>query len=303
MAHQFAEKLRLTAKALGCVTQKELCARFLEVNPQTQFELGNSYKWISGRAQPRSGGVFDDWARVLDLERSGRFLADCPLEEFRLLLAGRYEIADDAPTAEPKVAEAFSLGRMLQGSYAVYSLAWSKAARGSVIRGWLEIEPGEGGELAAQYSEQLPGGALTFSGRGVASHRALHFFLEDPEHQSTLFLCCHTPTAPGNALLGLMAGSAYHDPESRPMAVRMLCVRNLNPSDGMASPNRYLGPSVDDIQKDIRGLGYHLAEDSDIGELCASYLSPGDGWGVVEVPMAEVETLIMRFDYQLLPET
>ena len=49
-----AAKLRITAALLGCATRKELCARFRSVNPATEFDLERSYKWLQGRALPRS---------------------------------------------------------------------------------------------------------------------------------------------------------------------------------------------------------------------------------------------------------
>ncbi|HSF95346.1 MAG TPA: hypothetical protein VLA52_10000 [Thermohalobaculum sp.] len=52
MANDFAEKLRVTARALGCVTQKELCMLFREANSATSFTLDNSYKWMSGLSLP-----------------------------------------------------------------------------------------------------------------------------------------------------------------------------------------------------------------------------------------------------------
>jgi len=54
MHRLFAHKLSITAAILNCATRKELCARFRNVNPATEFELERSYKWLQGRALPRS---------------------------------------------------------------------------------------------------------------------------------------------------------------------------------------------------------------------------------------------------------
>lgn len=302
MANQFGEKLRLTAQALGCVTQKELCARFLAVNPQTQFGLSNSYKWISGHAHPRSSNVYDDWARVLALGKSGTYLANCPLEEFIQLLAEGYGISASYPPARASAASSFSLGRMLQGSFAVYSYAWSKAMRGSIIRGWLELGSGVENKLVAHYTESFPGVTLSYVGSAVAAHRALHFHLEDSESQSSLFLCCHTPIPPANGLLGLIAGSAFYDPESRPMAGRMLCIRHVLAA-GMVSPNRYLDASAESIADDIQALGYELSEQINIGAICFDFLSTANFPGILQVPLADIETVSMQLDRALTPRT
>ena len=70
MVRDFGAKLRITAAALGCASQKDLCARFREANPGTIFELDRSYKWMQGRALPRSVGLYEDWAALLGTGRS-----------------------------------------------------------------------------------------------------------------------------------------------------------------------------------------------------------------------------------------
>jgi hypothetical protein len=52
-----AAKLRITAALFGCASQKDRCARFHRVNPGSTFDLDRSYKWMQGRAQPRSARV------------------------------------------------------------------------------------------------------------------------------------------------------------------------------------------------------------------------------------------------------
>ena len=101
MAVEFGKKLRITARALGCATQKELCSRFRANSPETQFRLANSYKWIQGHALPRSGAVFEDWARLLDLGKPAHFLAECSLAEFIDLVSERYHLADSEISLSP----------------------------------------------------------------------------------------------------------------------------------------------------------------------------------------------------------
>jgi len=60
MVRDFGLKLRITAAVLGCASQKDLCARFHEVNPATIFELDRSYKWMQGRALRRSVWLYED---------------------------------------------------------------------------------------------------------------------------------------------------------------------------------------------------------------------------------------------------
>ena len=301
MVVEFARKLRLTAQALGCVSQKELCARFLDVNPNTQFQLTNSYKWMQGRALPRSGAVYDDWARLLDLGKSAQYLTGCSLPEFVAALNERYEGVDDGPLVDDRDDGSFSLAALLQGSYAVYSLAWSKAARGLFIRGSLQITPGPDDEIRANYSERVAGGILHFDGHVSVSHRAIHILLRDRKHQSSVLLTCHMPAPPANVLTGIMAGAAYHDPESRPMAVRLICVRNLAADGDPAERNRYLEGDLDGFDADIAALGYRLNKRQSLGAICSDFLRPRDSQERVEISLAENEDLAMAVDRHLLP--
>lgn len=301
MTVEFAKKLRLTTQALGCVSQKELCTRFLELNPNTEFQLANSYKWIQGRALPRSGAVYDDWARLLDLGKSAQFLTSCTLSEFVEALTARYPHIDDGSIISDGDAGIFSLATLLQGSYAMYSLAWSKAARGLFIRGSLQIAPGAGDEILATYSEQVAGGTLHFDGRVSVYHRAIHIILQDQKHQHSVLLTCHMPAPPANVLTGIIAGSAYHDPESRPMAVRLICIRNLAAGSDLAERNRYLEGSLEEFDDDIAALGYRLNKHQSIGAICGDFLRPPDGQERVEISLAENEDLAMTFDQLLLP--
>ena len=302
MAVEFASKLQMTAQALGCVTQKELCARFHQANPDTQFQLANSYKWMQGRATPRAGAVFEDWARVLDIGKSGRFLADCSLEEFAEALAAHYQLGGETGDTGGGAATPFSLTALLRGRFALYSLAWSKAASGVVLRGSLHIETAQDGTLAAHYEERVAGGGLNFSGPVTAAHRALHLTLNDATHQSSLFFSCHRPAPPANVLTGIMAGSAYHDAESRPMAGRFFSVRQLQEGGALTDSNRYLQGGTSELARDLESLGYRFGADLDIGALCLDFLSPPNGTDQLAVSLSDSESLSMAFDRPFMPQ-
>ena len=88
MVRDFGAKLRITAAALGCASQKDLCARFRAANPGTIFELERSYKWMQGRALPRSVRLYEDWAALLGTGRPLAWLQSCTVDEFLELLCG-----------------------------------------------------------------------------------------------------------------------------------------------------------------------------------------------------------------------
>ena len=110
---EFAAKLRITAAVLGCASQKDLCAQFHRVNPGTTFDLERSYKWMQGRALPRSAKLYDDWALLLGTERPPAYLQSCTLDEFLDLACDRFGLSRAAfvaragldVTPRPELAE------------------------------------------------------------------------------------------------------------------------------------------------------------------------------------------------------
>ena len=82
MAHELPTKLLVTQELLGCTSRKELCARFRDINPRTEFDLECSHKWMQGRAKPRSFRVYEDWARLLGTERPPSWLIACTVDAF-----------------------------------------------------------------------------------------------------------------------------------------------------------------------------------------------------------------------------
>jgi hypothetical protein len=77
VAQDIDRKLRVTAAFLGAVTAKDLAAAFRRANPVTSFDVERAHKWIQGRARPRESRLYEDWAKVVDLDRPGAWIADC----------------------------------------------------------------------------------------------------------------------------------------------------------------------------------------------------------------------------------
>jgi hypothetical protein len=98
--------LRITAALLGCASQKDLCARFHAVNPDTAFDLDRSYKWMQGRAQPRSARVYEDWATLLGTGAAAAHLQSCTVDEFLHLICDRHQVRPDALVARAGIGSA-----------------------------------------------------------------------------------------------------------------------------------------------------------------------------------------------------
>ena len=167
------EKLRVTAAFLGCANQKDLCAAFRRMNPKSDFDLERSYKWMQGRAAPRSARVYQDWAALVGTQdRPPSWLASCALGEFvDALCAGRAAERDallrraglnGAGTGVGAAAGGAAAGPdgYLCGAYACYSHAQSPYYRGRIIRGTLVIQPAarRADGLVATYSQALATG-------------------------------------------------------------------------------------------------------------------------------------------------
>ena len=126
MAVAFAAKLRLAAATLGCSSRKEFCARFRRVNPATQCDIDRLNKWVQGRSLPRASSVYADFAGVIGSPQSGRWVADCSLEEFAAELTARTGVdaatlaTPDSlsPRGNPRATGLFGGVAMLTGTYA-----------------------------------------------------------------------------------------------------------------------------------------------------------------------------------------
>lgn len=272
MDNDFAAKLRITAEALGCSGRKDLVARFRAANPATTCDLDRLHKWMQGKARPRSGQVYDDWAKVLGSARPGAWLLRCPLEEFRaevIALHGARALSPARPlpaarepraAAEAGPARASLMGGVqhLCGHYAAYSHAWSPYYRGALIRGALHIAPTARDGLAATYTESLVGGAVRLACDRLILGQSLHMLLREPGAELPVFMSLHLPRPPASVLCGILSGAAFVSPEPTPTASRIVMVR-VPGEAGLEESNRYLMPEPGAIARDLRALG--LAEE------------------------------------------
>src|SRR5262245_18312802 len=189
MPQQIDRKLRLTAAFLGAVTRKDLAAAFRRVNSATAFDIDRANKWQQGRAQPRQLSVYEDWAKLLELDRPGAWIADCNVEAFADTLCQRHGLARDEldRRADAQNRASSSSAREqraleISGTYACYSNAWSPYYRGQLIRGVLKIEGKGGGPpgAVATYEELLPTGRLLMEGSIAIARRGMYLSLQEP---------------------------------------------------------------------------------------------------------------------------
>ena len=233
MAHELPAKLRVTQELLGCNSRKELCARFRELNPRTEFDLERSHKWMQGRAKPRSARVYDDWARLLGTERSASWLVACTLDAFfdevcRVFAADPVDLKRRAGFDEQGGTLARVGGAAIHylcGDYIAYSHAWSPYFHEQLIRGSLQIEPGKGNRFAARYRRTLPSGQVELdrcsqSGRPGAASRVAR----GRQRRAVLYQCSAVG-APGQHVSGVGFRRHPGGPDPLPSATRIVLIR------------------------------------------------------------------------------
>jgi hypothetical protein len=313
MVRDFGAKLRITAAVLGCASQKDLCARFREVNPGTIFELDRSYKWMQGRAVPRSAKLFEDWAALLDVGRPAAWLQSCTVDELVGRLCDRFEVSRETlveraglgtaslrAAAEPERREALP-GRHLVGVYACYSHAWSPYFEGRIIRGTLVIEVAAGAPaLLATYIEKVSLGQVEVRGQVAVSGRSVHVDLAHPV-QFRLAMSLFLPGTLASVLAGVMSGASWVDADPQPAATRMLMVRIPGATAAaLGTSNRYLDPAEESLSGDLAALGLRVAAPAELDALLQGFLADDRAGGHIKVSAAEHSELARAIDRLLI---
>jgi hypothetical protein len=285
MVRDLAAKLRITAALLGCASQKDLCARFHEVNAGTTFELCRSYKWMQGRALPRSAQVYADWVKVLGMAGPVTQLQSCTVDEFIELLCSHFGLSREvivaraalataqAPEAtEPEALDSLP-GHHLAGVYACYSHAWSPYFEGRIIRSTLAIEVGGASPtLLASYAEMVALGRVEVRGQVIVSGRSVHVDLAHPA-EFRLAISLFLPGPLASVLAGVMSGTSWVDADPQPAATRILMIRI---PDGTAAAleasNRYLD-ATESVSADLAALGQGVAAPAAVDSVLAEFLA------------------------------
>ena len=310
LVQDLAAKLRITAALLGCAAQKDLCARFHEVNPGTTFDLDRSYKWMQGRAQPRSARVYEDWATLLGTSTPIWHLQSCTIDEFLDLVCDRHNVSRDALAAraglstEPRAEAAEPeerhppAGRHLVGVYACYSHAWSPYFEGRIIRSTLMIEAAAGASpaLLATYAEMVALGRVEVCGQVIISGRSVHVDLAHPL-QFRLAMSLFLPGAMASVLAGLMSGTSWVDADPQPAATRIVMIRIPGATAAaLETSNRYLNPVEEPLSGELAALGLRVAEPAELDGLLEGFLAAYRPSGYIKVGAEEYSRLAQAID-------
>lgn len=306
MARDIDRKLRTTAAVLGLSTRKDLAAAFRRVNAATPFDIERAHKWLQGRSSPRDVRLYQDWVRVLDLDQSAEWIANCEFDAFLDVVARRYDVDREAlyRQSRSKHAARFSTANdshsNLAGTYVCYSNAWSPYFRGQIIRGELLIADAESaaGPLVT-YSEFLPTGRLQVSGPVRLSNRAMHMSLKEPTGDAQFLFCLFPPTAPVRVLGGLMCGATLIGPDSSPSVTRIVMIRLPEKNEHLQSANAYLA-KASSFAQDLASLGLPVSSPQMVDKRLSELLCSGDGHGLDQPSATTYRAIVELFDREWL---
>lgn len=299
MARDIDRKLRLTAALLGTVTVKDLAAAFRRVNAASPFDIERAHKWLQGRACPREAQVYEDWIRVLDLGRSGHWVAESGIDDFLDAICDRHQVERESlwrrvdPSGNAGRRQGHSLPPV--GIYACYSHAWSPYFRGRLIRGALSITTAPAPRpLRATYSENLPTGRLQLDGTITMGKRVMHVDLRENGGDAHFNLSLFPPAPPMSVLAGFMCGVTVIGPDPQPSVTRIAIVRLPGTSEHVWEAEAYLPPQGS-IAKDLAALGLPITEPGMADRCLDEFLTAADG-GLDQIPVANYRALAEIFD-------
>lgn len=281
--------------------RKDLAAAFRRVNPNTGFDIARADKWLHGRARPRDPKVYEDWAKLLDIERPGPWIAESDVEEFLLEVALRHgrdpeelrqrlDVQSRAPVREAP-------GLSLAGTYAVYTHAWSPYFKGRLIRGGLTIGIASRAEgSTGRYAEVLPTGRLQLEGAVALDKRALRIEVADVTQVSQyLNFSLFPPSPPVSVLGGLMFGTTLIGPDATPSVTRAVLVRLPAPSPRLEQADAYLAEGVS-VAADLKALGLPVGDAKAVDRVVLAFMRGAGRDGVDQISAAAYRELLELFD-------
>ena len=300
MARDIDRKLRLTAALLGTVARKDLAAAFRRVNANTSFDIGRADKWLQGRAQPRERQVYEDWAKVLEIDRPGQWVADCDIDAFLDEICVRHGRDRNILARDVEVFSGRVNGQgpalSLAGTFVCYSHAWSPYFQGRLIRGELTVTSSSTpSRMHATYTEVLPTGLLELKGALNMGKRATQGSVgDDSSGVPTLSFCLFPASPPASVLGGLMFGTTLIGPDAQPSVTRIVMVRLPTVTPWLRSSSAYL-PAQGSIAEDLSQLGLRVQGSAEADRLLAEFLTVGVG-GFDQVSQPAYRALTDLFD-------
>jgi len=308
LAREIGRKLRLTATLLGANNRKDLARAFHRVNAATAFDVDRAHKWLQGRASPREPQIYEDWAKVLDLERSAHWIADCDSEAFLRAICARHQRDPDAlrrqvDDAAVPLRPQEDRGPQVVGTYACYRHALSPYFRGRLVRGEMTIAAApRQPRLPALWEETLATGRrLRFEGYATLK-RELHIDVDDTAGDAHTVFCLFPPVPLGSVLAGFMVCAPLLGPEVQPSITRIVMVRLPAVSSRLREVPGPMEPQ-ESVATDLMSFGMSIAEPALVDQRVAAFLGGGDGGGLDQIDSGIYRALAEVLDRSWLLST
>lgn len=291
MSTDFPQKLRLIQIVTGCATQKEMHARFKALNPQTGYDPQRAYKWLQGRSSPRDMSVFEDIARLLDLDVPGEVVRCSTIGEFRALIEARRGPLP-VEMALGTAAGAVRLPTYLAGRFLAISRAWAPDRRDCLLTGILTLVPDSANGLKVRYAEYLPVGHLVVTGAMQRIGRSVRATAINEEDEIFIDFCLQIPPAPAPMLYGILSGAAIHDLEMRPSAGKLICLRvDAVPSEILRKASGYYSNTTESVGNLALTAGLADEQAAIFGAKAHEFLNASES-GLISVTPSELVSLI-----------
>ena len=296
----FPQKLRLIMRVSGCDTQKALLGKLRSVNPSTLYDPARAYKWIQGRARPRSPAVYDDLALLLDVGMDGEQLRSCDYESFHALLAQHYghRVPDLEGRSETGASGAGQvevergMPAYLPGTYLALSRAWSPHRPEALVLGVMVLDKTPGGCVSADYLEELPWSQVRLTGPVQRAGRNLNASLSTEDGEIVITFTLAMPPAPGAMLAGVMSGVTVNDAEMRPIAGRALCLRLPDETASTKDISGYLGLDPAPLSGRLQAAGFAGDHADALAPDILGFLLDGGERGLIGAPSSAINALI-----------
>jgi hypothetical protein len=312
IGREIDRKLRLTAGVLGTGTRKDLAAAFRRVNPATAFDVERANKWLQGRARPRELKLYEDWAKVLDLGRSGQWIAECDVDAFLDVVCARHGCdrealerreRDDAARRHDTSRNGADLepDARLAGTFVSYSHAWWRYFDGRVICAELSIRPvGDPPRLIATSVQNVPTTVVELTGPVAAAPRTLNIELGHPQTGERIHFCLFRPTLLATVLVGYHTGASYLNPEAELATSRIVLIR-MPPGYVTGSITGYL-PEGLSLAANLTACGLPMRNPAEVDRRLTAFLLAGRDRGIDRIAADEHVALTELFDQNWLTQ-
>jgi hypothetical protein len=156
---------------------------------------------------------------------------------------------------------------------------------------------GARGALQLDYSELLFGQRIEMSGALSCDGRTAQSMVMCRQSGKYFFFALQAPPPPANLICGVFSGSAIHDATARPVACRIVFIRNHSADPILPERPTYMAPSTVLIADLMVELGYGPVEGCrEAAEGLRAFVMGDPSGGLLDAPLNALGTLGIQLD-------